>query len=126
MLSQINPNPTIAVRDLNVARDFYEKKLGLQPVNEEKNDFVQFYKAGESAIEIYQSEFAGSNKATALTWRAGDNFEQEIQNLKNKGVSFEHYNMPETKLEGDIHVMKGMRAAWFKDPDGNILCVHDY
>jgi predicted lactoylglutathione lyase len=44
-----------------------------------------------------------------------------IDELKANGVTFEHYDMPGMKVEGDVHVMGEMRAAWFKDPDGNIL-----
>ena len=52
------------------------------------------------------------------------NFEKELENiktLKDKGVKFEHYDMPDVKMEGDVHVMGKLKAAWFKDPDGNIL-----
>ncbi len=45
----------------------------------------------------------------------------EVKALKNKGVAFEHYEMPGSTLEGDVHVFGDMRVAWFKDPDGNIL-----
>jgi hypothetical protein len=83
-------------------------------------------KSGNSTIEIYKSDFAGTNKATALTWKVGDSIEEEVKALREKGVEFEHYEMPGTKLEGDVHVMEGMKAAWFKDPDGNILCLHDH
>jgi hypothetical protein len=50
----------------------------------------------------------------------------EVENLKKKGVEFEHYEIPEAKLEGDIHVFGDFKAAWFKDPDGNILCLHTH
>jgi hypothetical protein len=46
--------------------------------------------------------------------------ERVVQNLKSKGVTFEHYQMPGLTLKGDIHEAPGMKAAWFKDPDGNI------
>jgi hypothetical protein len=46
-----------------------------------------------------------------------------VRALKAKGVTFEHYDMPDTKREGDIHVSGDMKAAWFKDPDGNILNI---
>jgi hypothetical protein len=46
--------------------------------------------------------------------------EKVVQTLKGKGVAFEHYDLPEMTLKGDIHVAEGMKAAWFKDPDGNI------
>jgi hypothetical protein len=46
--------------------------------------------------------------------------EKVVQSLKGKGVTFEHYDMPGMTLKGDIHVANRMKAAWFKDPDGNI------
>jgi catechol 2,3-dioxygenase-like lactoylglutathione lyase family enzyme len=125
MLSQVNPIPTIAVRDLNSAKQFYERTLGLVPI-EEGNEFIQLYKCGNGKIEVYKSDFAGTNKATALTFTVGDEIEKEVDTLRKRGVEFERYEMPDTKLEGDIHVMKDMKAAWFKDPDGNILCMHDH
>ncbi len=125
MLDQANAIPTIGVKNLEAAKSFYQNKLGLNPIGEE-NDYVQLYKAGNSTIEVYKSEFAGTNKATAMTWALGDNFQKEVKNLTDKGIKFEHYDLPETKLEGDVHVMDGFKAAWFKDPDGNILCIHDH
>jgi len=125
MLTLANATPTIGVKNLEISSEFYEKKLGLAPIDN-KNDHVQHYNCGNSTIEIYKTDFAGTNKATSLTWGVGDNLEKEVSNLKSKGIVFEHYDMPGTKLEGDIHVMDGMKAAWFKDPDGNILCLHDH
>ena len=125
MLTHINPIPTVAVKDLQTARSFYEKKLGLIPIGETDENY-QLYKSGDSILEVYKSEFAGTNKATAVTWTVGENIEKEVSELRNKGIEFEHYQMPNTKLDGDIHVMQDMKVAWFKDPDGNILCVHDH
>jgi hypothetical protein len=72
---------------------------------------------------VYVSSFAGSNKATAATWVAGDQVDEIARDLKEKGVAFEHYDMPGMAREGDVHVAGGMRVAWFKDPDGNILAM---
>ena len=124
MLSDLKVTPTIGVKDIETARKFYEKTLGLQPLNSEEG--VLHFKAGDGEIEVYKSDFAGTNKATSMTWGVGDRIEKEVRNLKNKGVEFEHYEMPDAKLEGDIHVMKDMRVAWFKDPDGNIICLHNH
>ena len=127
MLDRVSPTPTIGVKDLKVAKEFYQNKLGLNLVGDEDDgDCVQFYRSGNGTIEIYKSNFAGTNKTTAMTWAMGDDFETEVESLRKKGVEFEHYNMPDTTLDGDIHVMKDMKAAWFKDPDGNILCLHDH
>jgi hypothetical protein len=69
---------------------------------------------------VYQSRHAGTNKATAATWVIEDGMERVAQALKAKGVTFEHYDMPGMTREGDVHVGEKMKAAWFKDPDGNI------
>jgi hypothetical protein len=46
--------------------------------------------------------------------------EKVVQGLRGKGVAFEHYNLPGLTVKGDIHEGGGIKAAWFKDPDGNI------
>lgn len=56
-----------------------------------------------------------------MTWTVGDEIETVVKSLKSKAVTFEHYPMPGLTIEGDIHVGQGMKVAWFKDPDGNIL-----
>lgn len=125
MLNNLNASPTIPVKDLKIASDFYKNKLGLEVVGE-PDEMVQFFKSGNTQIEVYKSEYAGTNKGTAMTWEVGEQIDKEVQNLKKKGVSFEHYDFPEAKLEGDIHVMGDLKVAWFKDPDGNILCLHNH
>ena len=109
---------TAAVRDLAAARKFYEGTLGLEPLpGSEKS--AQSYKAGRSTLLVYESGYAGTNQATAVTWAVGD-VDGTVQALKAKGVAFEHYDMPGMTREGDVHVGGGIRVAWFKDPDGNI------
>ena len=68
------------------------------------------------------SRYAGTNEATAATWEV-PNVDEMVNELKAKGVTFEHYDLPDTKREGDVHVAGGTRVAWFKDPDGNILSI---
>ena len=113
---------TIPVKDLERAKQFYSETLGLTQLGDDEQDHVM-YKAGSSQVLVYESEYAGTNKATAATWPVGDDIEREVQTLKSKGVSFEHYDMPGTSVNGDLHVMGDMKAAWFKDPDGNILAL---
>src|SRR4051794_23177988 len=103
MLTNAKVSPNIAVKNIAIAKDFYEKKLGLSPLKSEMPDQVQLFKAGDSTIEVYKSDFAGSNKSTAMSWEV-DALEDEVKTLRNKGVEFEHYEMPDAKLEGDIHV----------------------
>jgi hypothetical protein len=77
-------------------------------------------------VLVYPSEFAGTNQATAASWAVGDDFDAIVQDLKGKGVTFEHYDeLPETTREGDVHMLGDSKAVWFKDPDGNILNLID-
>ena len=124
MLGKFNTAANIAVKDLAAARKFYEDTLGLTQVDAE-GDEVIVMKSGDTLINVYRSQFAGTNKATAVTWAVGDEIAQIVKALKDKGVAFEHYEMPGTTLEGDVHVGHGMKVAWFKDPDGNILNLID-
>lgn len=121
MLNKADAIATIAVKDLNSARSFYEDKLGFAFVQGDE-EMAQTYRSGSSSLLIYKSEFAGTNKATAATW-AVDDVDETAKGLKDKEITFEHYDFPGVELEGDVHVMGKRRNAWFKDPDGNILSI---
>jgi hypothetical protein len=74
-------------------------------------------------VVIYESQFAGTNQATAVTWTLGEHFDDMVRALDAKGVPFEHYVMPGIVLAGHVHVVhegSPSRVAWFKDPDGNL------
>ncbi|MDQ3197545.1 MAG: VOC family protein [Pseudomonadota bacterium] len=120
MLGNRDAVANIAVKNLKAARKFYEDTLGLKQAGAEGEELIVF-KSGKTTINVYRSEFAGTNKATAVTWAVGDEVEDIVRALKAKGVEFEHYDMPDMKLEGDVHVFGDMKVAWFKDPGGNIL-----
>ncbi|CAN5456843.1 VOC family protein [soil metagenome] len=103
MLGEKDAAANIAVRNLETAKKFYEDTLGLTPIGAEGQELI-VYKSGNSTINVYQSQFAGTNQATAVTWVVGENMKDVVQALKAKGVTFEHYDMPDMTLEGDVHV----------------------
>jgi catechol 2,3-dioxygenase-like lactoylglutathione lyase family enzyme len=121
MLGEKDAIATIAVKDLKTAKKFYEGTLGLKPSPSQEPEVLN-YKSGKSPLLVYTSQFAGTNKATAVTWTVDDT-EAVVKDLKKKGVAFEHYDMPGMTRKGDVHVAGKMKAAWFKDPDGNILAI---
>ena len=121
MLGDNDAMATISVKNLAAARKFYEGTLGLKVAHTEGDQAVD-YKSGESQVLVYQSQYAGTNKATAATWMVPD-IEQLVTDLKAKGVAFEHYDMPGVARKGDIHVAGNLKNAWLKDPDGNILAL---
>ena len=119
MLGQQDALPTLPVKNLDAARRFYTDTVGLRPVDDAAPGTLSFH-AGSSTVLVYESQFAGTNHATAVTWPM-DDVDAAVKTLRDKGVTFEHYDgMPNTRLEGDVHVSDHMRVAWFKDPDGNI------
>ena len=86
MLEKTDAMSTVAVKDVKLARKFYEGTLGLQPVRSEEMGVVS-YKSGNSTVLVYQSSFAGTNKATAVTWAVGDKLENIVSALNAKGES---------------------------------------
>ncbi len=121
MLGKSDTTPMIAVKDLDRAKNFYGDTLGLDTVDE-MGDEVVTMKSGDTKFDVYRSEFAGTNKATALTFNV-DDIQAEVGDLKGKGIMFEHYDMDGLTRNGDIYEAEGMKTAWFKDPDGNILSL---
>jgi catechol 2,3-dioxygenase-like lactoylglutathione lyase family enzyme len=122
MLGKADATPMIAVSDLDRAKQFYEDKLGLETKDEWGGEGATL-KSGDTLINVYKSEFAGTNKATSLTFQV-DDVEKEVSVLKDKGIFFEHYDLPGLEPRGDLYVGEnGFKTAWFKDPDGNILSL---
>ena len=123
MLGSKDAAANIAVRNLEVAKKFYEDTLGLTQEGAEGQEAIVF-KSGNSTVIVYRSQYAGTNQATAVTWTVGkEDIENIVQQLTVKDITFEHYDMPGITREGDIHVADNMKIAWFKDPDGNILNI---
>jgi catechol 2,3-dioxygenase-like lactoylglutathione lyase family enzyme len=122
MLGDKDAAANIAVKNLATAKKFYADTLGLTAVGAEGQELIVF-RSGNSTINVYQSRYAGTNQATAVTWVVGEGMEDVVRALKDKGVKFEHYDMPDMIRDGDIHLAGDMKVAWFKDPDGNILNI---
>lgn len=121
MLGKADATPMVAVKDLDRARKFYEDTLGLK-AKDEWGEGVTL-ESGDTRINLYRSEFAGTNKATALTFDV-DDIDKEVGELKEKGIFFEQYDLPGLERQGDLYVGEGgFKTTWFKDPDGNILSL---
>ena len=124
MLGNANAIPMLPVKDLPAAQRFYEETLGLKRLRVEPDVFAT-YQSGNSTLNVYRSEFAGTNKGTAALWEV-DDVEGTVKELKSKGVTFEHYDdMPGVTRDGDVHRAGPMQVAWLKDPAGNILSVQN-
>lgn len=123
MLKDCNSSAIAAVSDLKRARTFYVETLGLEQAPG-SSDQVIVFRTGATTLVVYPSEFAGTNKANAVVWGVGNEIEAIVSDLRGKGVVFEQYDMPGATFDGGIHRFGDFRAAWFKDPDGNILHIN--
>jgi predicted enzyme related to lactoylglutathione lyase len=111
----------IPAKNVERAREFYERKLGFSPAREVAGG-VMYEFGGGTACFLYPTPNAGTSKASQAFWQV-DDIEREVTDLKARGVQFEEYDMPGMKTKDGIATAGGAKAAWFKDTEGNILAL---
>ena len=111
----------LPAKDVKRARAFYEGKLGFV-VKSELSGGVTYESAGGTACFLYPTPNAGTNQASQAFWQVED-IEKEVAELLAKGVEFELYDMPGGKMTKPIAEGGGVKNAWFKDTEGNILAL---
>jgi catechol 2,3-dioxygenase-like lactoylglutathione lyase family enzyme len=123
MLGKAEIAAIVPVSDVARAVEFYGGTLGLElqirrddlPENREAE-----FRAGDGSLVVYESVAAGQSKGTLAAFRVGD-LEAVVAGLRERGVAFEEYDLPELKTENGIASIGDLRASWARDPDGNII-----
>jgi catechol 2,3-dioxygenase-like lactoylglutathione lyase family enzyme len=110
---------SLAVKDIDRARAFYADTLGF-PIARETEGGILFQGGRSSAFFVYPSSFAGTNKATSMAVNVTD-FADVMAELRSKGVVFIDYDFGDFKTENGVMQTPEGPAAWFADPDGNII-----
>jgi catechol 2,3-dioxygenase-like lactoylglutathione lyase family enzyme len=113
----------LATTDHGRAREFYAGRLGLVSDGVNQDGELMFQLAGGSELVLRELPDARPSANTALSFEVVD-IAAEIRGLEERGVTFEDYDTPDLKTVDHIYDGPGMRAAWFHDPDGNVLCLH--
>ena len=123
MLSSYTPVATLATSDLTRARSFYQDTLGLT-VERDGMGAVS-YTCGGGHLFGYESSYAGTNKATSVTFEVPTSeFDGEVDSLRAKGIEFMTFDFEGAEWKDGVASMGNeLRAVWFTDPDGNILNV---
>ena len=122
MLHEFMCFAALPASDLGRARRWYSEKLGMEPT-QDGADGLQYETGKGTGFLLYESTFAGTNQATAMGWIVPD-VDTELADLRQRGVTFEDYDMPGLKTEDGVVTMPdGSKGAWFKDSEGNILSV---
>jgi catechol 2,3-dioxygenase-like lactoylglutathione lyase family enzyme len=123
MLNDAKAISMLPVVDMARARDFYERTLGLGRADVRANGEARF-QAGGARFALYPRKTPTQADHTALSFEVA-NLAAEMKTLRERGVRFEDYDLPGLKTENGVCVLGSERAAWFKDPEGNILCLHE-
>jgi predicted enzyme related to lactoylglutathione lyase len=124
MLTKAMTTTMLPVSDMDRAARFYMDTLGLHQ-KATGADGSRIFDAGNGdAIGLLPSEAGSQSKHTVLSFEVSD-IAGEVRELEGRGVSFADYDLPGLKTVDHIAEMGGERAAWFSDPDGNILCIHE-
>lgn len=123
MFKDKSSSAIVAVDDLAAAGRFYGETLGLERITD--TDEVLGFRTGDTRLYVYRSASAGTNKANAVVWDAGADFDAIVDALRGKGVAFEEYPGMGMEVAAGIHRSGDFKAVWFKDPSGNILHVNN-
>ena len=113
----------LPVKDLARARRFYEDRLGLTPGGL-KPDGKFVYQCGGTELALFPREGGTKADHTAISFRV-DDIAQAVRDLQARGVKFADYDLPGLKTVDHVCVLGSEKAAWFEDPEGNILCLHE-
>jgi catechol 2,3-dioxygenase-like lactoylglutathione lyase family enzyme len=124
MLTDARITAVVPTTDIERARDFYGATLGLEETGMPMPGPEVIYRCGgDSLLEVYERPSAGAAEHTLASWEVPD-VRAAVDELRGRGVRFEDYDQPEFRTEDGVATAGGFQAAWFRDPDGNILCVH--
>jgi catechol 2,3-dioxygenase-like lactoylglutathione lyase family enzyme len=121
MLSDAEVAASVAVKDIEAAKGWFDKMLGMSPERETADGV--YYRCGNGTMLFaYPSQFAGTAQNTVAAWRV-DDLDREMEELRSRGITFEDYDLPGVKTENGVATYPDGRGAWFKDPDGNTFAV---
>jgi catechol 2,3-dioxygenase-like lactoylglutathione lyase family enzyme len=124
MLSDAAVTTILQVRDASAAVEFYRDRLGLSYVGGNSEGQEIFALAGGGGLALMPGDDATPTGRTELSFEVAD-ISAEIRALDERGVVFADYDLPGLKTVDHVCVLGAQKAAWFEDPDGNVLCLHE-
>jgi catechol 2,3-dioxygenase-like lactoylglutathione lyase family enzyme len=124
MLTNAPVTTILPVMNMQRARDFYENKLGLAPVGTKPDGKFVYACGGGAVIALFPKDGGTKADHTAVSFQVKD-IGASIKALKATGVVFENYDLPGLKTVNHVCVLGSEKAAWFKDTEGNYLCIHE-
>ncbi|WP_447774638.1 VOC family protein [Variovorax boronicumulans] len=123
MLSDSSVTTMLPVKDMDRARAFYEGCLGLT-AGGLRPDGKFVYTVGGSTLALFPKPEGTKADHTAISFQVPD-IAASVEKLQRAGVVFEDYDFPDLKTVDHVCVLGSEKAAWFKDTEGNFLCIHE-
>jgi catechol 2,3-dioxygenase-like lactoylglutathione lyase family enzyme len=124
MLTHTPMTTILPVKDLSRARDFYQNKLGLEAGGMQADGKFLFRCGGGAILALFPKPDGTKAEHTAVSFLVPD-IVAEVRDLERRGVAFHDYDLPGLKTVEHVCVLGSEKAAWFNDPEGNILCLHE-
>jgi len=118
MIDTVMVVTTVAVTDLDVAREFYETRLGLTLLD--AAPFALRFGVADSQISVRRGQ---PNVGQTVAHFEVTDLDAVMRDLGGRGVTFEEYESPRTV--NSVAQIGPARGAWFKDPDGNVFGVRE-
>ena len=114
----------LPVTDPDRAKTFYTEKLGLHYTGTNEEGSATYALAGGATLVLLPRPDSTPSESTAMSFEV-DDVAGEVRDLEQRGIGFEDYDLPDFKTVDHVCVLGSEKAAWFKDPDGNVLCLHE-
>lgn len=124
MLTGAAVTTILQVRDAPAAVEFYRDRLGLAYQGHGVTGDEVFAVGNGSTLALMPAPDSKPTGRTEASFEVED-IAAEIRELEQRGVMFADYDLPDLKTVDHICVMGTEKAAWFADPDGNVLCLHE-
>ena len=121
MFKQSRVAAMLPAQDFERAKAFYRDKLGLTP-SQDLGGLVMYQQAGGTGFLLYLTSNKASGTHTQLAFEVED-VEEAVKDLKARGVKLEEYDTPAVKTVDGVAEIGGVKAAWFKDSEGNLIGV---
>jgi predicted enzyme related to lactoylglutathione lyase len=113
----------LPVNDVGRAQQFYSESLGLDYTGTNEEGSAMYALEGGATLLLLPRPGGARSDSTAMSFEVED-LDKEIDELESRGVVFDDFDMPELKTVNHVAEMGNERASWFRDPDGNVICLH--
>ena len=114
----------LPVTDADRAKKFYSESLGLDYTGTNDEGSPMYSLGGGSTLVLLPRPEGTRSESTAMSFEV-DDVAGEVRDLVARGVTFADYDLPGLKTVEHVCELGSEKAAWFNDPDGNVLCIHE-